>query len=159
VADIVLEELSGSEFLELKGAVAMRRGWLPRLSDADERRLQDLRQTLEAAGREPPAVDELEAASGVAVLPLLRLLERSGEAVPVERHRYYAAHAVRDMLHTLAEGMRDGREYSPAELRDTLGLSRKFLIPFLEYCDRFGFTERRPGGRVLARRAGQSGIA
>jgi len=159
VADVVLEELSGSEFLELKGAVAMRRGWLPRLSDADERRLQDLRQILEAAGREPPAVDELEAASGVAVLPMLRLLERSGEAVPVERHRYYAAHAVRDMLHTLAEGMRDGREYSPAELRDTLGLSRKFLIPFLEYCDRSGFTERRPGGRVLARRAGQSGIA
>jgi len=45
--------------------------------------------------------------------------------------------------------MLPGREYSPAELRDVIGLSRKFLIPFLEYCDRHGVTERRPTGRVL----------
>ena len=159
VADFVLDVLCHGSHLELKGAVAMRRGWSPRLSDADERRLLALRNTLEAAGREPPAVDELEARDGAAVLPLLRMLERAGEAVPVERHRYYAATAVREMLGTLAEGMRDGREYSPAELRDALGLSRKFLIPFLEYCDRSGFTERRPGGRVLAPRPGENGIA
>ena len=159
VADFVLGELCRANLVELKGAFAMRHGWSPRLSDADERRLLALRHTLEAAGREPPAVDELEARDGAAVLPLLRMLERAGEAVPVERDRYYAATAVREMLDTLADGMRDGREYSPADLRDALGLSRKFLIPFLEYCDRSGFTERRPGGRVLAPHARESRLA
>ena len=48
----------------------------------------------------------------------------------------------------LGRGMTAGREYAPAELREVLGLSRKFLIPFLEYCDRKGVTERRDGGRV-----------
>jgi len=42
-----------------------------------------------------------------------------------------------------------GREYTPGELRDVIGLSRKYLIPFLEYCDRRGITERRSTGRVL----------
>jgi hypothetical protein len=45
--------------------------------------------------------------------------------------------------------MEAGREYSPSELRDVIGLSRKYLIPFLEYCDRRGITERRLAGRVL----------
>jgi selenocysteine-specific elongation factor len=46
--------------------------------------------------------------------------------------------------------MTKGRVYTPAELRDVLGVSRKYLIPFLEYCDRQRITERLEGGRVLA---------
>jgi len=42
-----------------------------------------------------------------------------------------------------------GRVYVPAQLRDLLGSSRKYLIPFLEFCDRSGVTERREDGRVL----------
>jgi len=38
-------------------------------------------------------------------------------------------------------------DYGPAELREFLGLTRKFLIPFLEYCDREGFTTRNELGR------------
>jgi hypothetical protein len=38
-------------------------------------------------------------------------------------------------------------EYGPAELRDLLGFSRKYLIPFLEYCDRAGHTVRNPSGK------------
>jgi hypothetical protein len=38
---------------------------------------------------------------------------------------------------------------SPAHLREALGISRKFLVPFLEYCDRRRITERRGEGRVL----------
>jgi len=36
-----------------------------------------------------------------------------------------------------------------AQLRDVLGLSRKYLITFLEFCDRKGITERQGEGRVL----------
>jgi hypothetical protein len=53
----------------------------------------------------------------------------------------------------MATGMMDGKEYTPAELRDLLGLTRKFLIPFLEYCDREGYTIRGGLGRRLVVRA------
>jgi len=52
-------------------------------------------------------------------------------------------------LGRMGAGMADGREYAPAELRDLLGLTRKFLIPFLEYCDREGYTIRTGLGRRL----------
>jgi hypothetical protein len=44
--------------------------------------------------------------------------------------------------------MPDGAERTPSELRDLLGISRKFLIPFLEYCDAAGYTMRSGAGRV-----------
>jgi selenocysteine-specific elongation factor len=69
--------------------------------------------------------------------------------ISVESDRYYSREAVSGLIDRLRGGMTEGKEYSPAELRDVIGLSRKFLIPFLEYCDRSGVTERRPTGRVL----------
>ena len=45
--------------------------------------------------------------------------------------------------------MEPGREYTPAELREVLGVSRRFLIPLLEYCDGRAVTSRGPGGRML----------
>ena len=44
--------------------------------------------------------------------------------------------------------------YTPAQLRDVLGLSRKYLIPFLEFCDRKGITERKGDGRILRETGG-----
>jgi selenocysteine-specific elongation factor len=67
----------------------------------------------------------------------------------VESDRYYAKDALESLVGRLREGMRPGREYAPSELRDIIGLSRKYLIPFLEYCDRSGITERRTAGRVI----------
>jgi selenocysteine-specific elongation factor len=53
------------------------------------------------------------------------------------------------MIAQLKESLKPGQVYAPAQLRDVLGSSRKFLIPFLEFCDRRGLTERRGEGRVL----------
>ena len=61
------------------------------------------------------------------------------------------------MSAALRTRMVPGREYGPAELRDVLGFSRKFLIPFLEWSDKTGLTERRAAGRVLAARAAPAG--
>jgi selenocysteine-specific elongation factor len=80
---------------------------------------------------------------------LLRLLEREGSAVAVEPERYFARTALGALTDRLRLGTERGREYSPAELRDLLGISRKFLIPFLEYCDRTGVTTRRSAGRLV----------
>ena len=78
---------------------------------------------------------------------LLRLVEREGRVVAVEPDRYYATASVDALVERLRANMAAGREYSPAELRDLLGFSRKVLIPFLEYCDRRGLTARGATGR------------
>lgn len=138
---------SGS--LERRGSVVTRPGWQPVLEPADLQLMESVLADLAAAGPEPPAVSDLSAMHHRDVVPFLRILERRGELVAVEPERYYASGAVAALTRKLRDGMEEGREYSPAELRDILGLSRKFLIPFLEFCDRMRHTERRGTGRVL----------
>ena len=134
--------------LERRGAVIARAGWKPVVSEVDadfqERLLHDLRE----GGPEPPDVAALADRHGRDPVPVLRLLERDGLVIAVEPGRFYAAEVVETLVNRLRDGMTDGREYSPSELRDILGVSRKYLIPFLEFCDRKRITERRATGRV-----------
>jgi selenocysteine-specific elongation factor len=152
LADLVLDELVRAGQLEVSGALVMRHGWSPVLTPAQRAAREALFEALATAGREPPSVGELEARFGPATLSLLRMLEREGSLVQVEGDRFYASPVVEELTGALKAGMAPGREYGPAELRDLLGFSRKYLIPFLEYCDRVGVTERRSGGRTLGAR-------
>lgn len=126
-----------------------RKGWSPRLTDRQAKLRETLIETMERTGREPPSVTELVTVHGDDVVPLMRLLERDGRVVQVEPDRWFARPAVDELVGRLREGMTAGREFTPADLRDILGFSRKFLIPFLEFCDRHHITERRSSGRVL----------
>jgi selenocysteine-specific elongation factor len=135
--------------IEVAGGIVRSTGWAVRLTDGQTALKKQLVDTLREAGPEPPSVTELAAAHGPAVGTLMRLLEREGRVVPVDSDRFYETEALASLVTRLRGGMMPDRAYSPSELRDVLGLSRKFLIPFLEYCDRRGITERHQTGRVL----------
>jgi selenocysteine-specific elongation factor len=150
LVDDTLRRLVGAGQIELEGGIVRQAGWTPRPSREQEALLAGLDDALVAADREPPSVGELTATLGPGVPALLRFLERRGRVVQVEPERYYAAGAVDRLLTSLRQGMEPARIYSPAELREVLGVSRKYLIPFLEFCDRRQITERRADGRVLA---------
>lgn len=133
----------------VQGGLVATPGWQPRLSPAQLELRAALLAELARSGAEPPSVAELGQARAGDVAAILRVLEREGEVVAVEEGRYYEKGALRQLTARLRDGMTPGREYSPSELRELLGLSRKFLIPFLEYCDQHRITERRTSGRVL----------
>ena len=98
---------------------------------------------------EPPSVAELQALHGQDVPALLKLLEREGAAVPIALDRWFATKAVQTLLDRLGTGTTPTRLYTPAELRELLGISRKYLIPFLEWCDRMGIARRGDDGRTF----------
>jgi selenocysteine-specific elongation factor len=98
---------------------------------------------------EPPSVGELSVKFGGLAPALLRRLERAGSLERVSDDRYYDREALSGMIETMRSSLDTARIYSPAELREVLGVSRKYLIPFLEFCDRNGVTERSEGGRAV----------
>ena len=128
--------------------VLKRSGWEPTPGDGDLRLAEQVRLKLSGAGAEPPSADELAQELGTDVQAVLRFLDRRGEIVQVEEGRYYAADHLASLIDRLRQALGGGRNASPSELREELGLSRKFLIPFLEYCDRVGYTNRGTTGRV-----------
>jgi selenocysteine-specific elongation factor len=143
-----VDDLAAAGRIERRGAHLTTPGWQPVISADDEAFKQRILAVIQAADAEPPDVEALAQEHKRDPVPFLRLLEREGQVVAVEPGRYYATRVLDRLVTRLRGGMTERREYSPAELRDVLGLSRKYLIPFLEYCDRKRITERRATGRV-----------
>lgn len=149
LADISIRDMEGAGEVESRGPLMRRTGWLPSPSQSDVETASNLAHDICAGGQEPPSVGELTSRYGSSVPGLLRFLERQGRVVQVEMERYYDRDALVGMIARLRGKLVPGQVYAPAQLRDVLGLSRKYLIPFLEYCDRNKITERRGEGRVL----------
>ncbi|MGQ0539032.1 MAG: selenocysteine-specific translation elongation factor [Gemmatimonadaceae bacterium] len=141
--------------LEAREGLLTLPGWSPKLDAMDLALRASVIDRLAAAGSEPPSTAELAAEYGQKVIAVLRILERERLVIPVEPggSRYYEAAVVDQMVRRLRQTLADGGVHTPAALREVMAVSRKFLIPFLEYCDRVGVTERRDGGRVLGRQA------
>lgn len=148
LVDAALHEAMSDGLLASSAGSVKLPDWIPTPTGAQISLLETLVSQLELAGAEPPNVDELAAKFGGDLAPFLRFLERSGRIVQVEPDRYYAAGQLRLLVERVRGAMPSGVERSPADLREALGLSRKFLIPLLEYCDRVGHTNRTAGGRV-----------
>jgi selenocysteine-specific elongation factor len=149
LADIAIREMEANGEIETDGPLIRRKGWVPNPTESDVRATDAVAHDICASGREPPSVSELMARYGPAVPSLLSFLEREGRIVKVEAERFYETNVLTGMVSSLRQELVPGTVYVPAQLRDVLGLSRKYLIPFLEFCDRNGITERRGEGRVL----------
>jgi selenocysteine-specific elongation factor len=99
----------------------------------------------------PPSVPELEHQTGRRDLPaLLRLAAARGRVEAVERDRYYAREALDRFTAVLTELGREA-DIAPAAVRDRTGISRKYLIPLLEWADVKGITIRIGDVRRLKR--------
>src|SRR5207248_735477 len=147
LVDHVLARAAERRLVETVAGVIRAFGWSPRLTDSQREKLHQIEDTIQNAAHEPPSVAELEARFGAQAPELLRMLEREGRIIAVEADRFYSSSSLAQLIDRLHVGMVKGRVYSHAELRDVLGFSRKFLIPFLEYCDRQGLTTRTAAGR------------
>jgi len=150
VAVAILEDLVARRALVTEQGTIRLPDFAPRLGVAEQSLRDRLLDALDAAGREPPSVEELGqllAANADMIAAVGRLLAREGALVAVEPARFYPASVVQSLVALLREGMDPQRGYGPGELRELLGFSRKFLIPFLEYTDRAGITRRDQDGR------------
>jgi selenocysteine-specific elongation factor len=152
LVDRVLRERSETHEVEVVGSVARVAQWAPSLAGADGARADEILAELRRGWHEPPSAAELTTRFGPRAPDVLRFLERRGDVVQIADGRYYLSDAVRELVDMLRGRMETGKAYGPAEIRDMLGSSRKYLIPFLEYCDRIGVTRRESSGRVWSGR-------
>lgn len=145
-ADAAIADLAGTS-LAIDGSVVREETFRP--SVAGGTALVDRLVTmLDEAGLAPPSVGELEASlREAAVAEALRLAARSGRLVALERDRYFHPSALARFREALI-GVAATGAITPGAVREVTGVSRKFLIPLLEWSDREGLTVRRGEARV-----------
>jgi selenocysteine-specific elongation factor len=121
-------------------------GFAPRAAGG-EAAVDEIVRLVEAAGLRPPTVAELERQTGRRdVGAILRLAAHGGRVEAVEPDRYYARTWLDHLVRALQEGAGD-EAVVPSELRQRLGISRKYLIPLLEWADLKGVTSWHEGVR------------
>jgi selenocysteine-specific elongation factor len=78
-------------------------------------------------------------------------LARSGGVEQIDRERFATADALATFQAALEAALKELGSATPSQLRARLGLTRKYLIPLLEWADRRGITRRTGDTRSLAR--------
>jgi selenocysteine-specific elongation factor len=109
---------------------------------------------LRQAGSEPPTIKELAESLNLpdkTVLEHLNLLAREKKAVKVKSDIFHSPVAVAAVKEQLIAFLQSNGAISPLEFRTLTGLSRKFMIPLLEYFDQEKLTIRIGDKRVLRR--------
>ena len=153
VASALVDSHVHAGAVTVANGVVARAGFSSSLSTSQATQAEEVLDLLERSPSEPPNAAELASHfrySPAKMNDLLRWLCRAGRIVAVESDRYYSTAAVAAFRRKLSDTLEPNREYTPSDLREVLGMTRKFLIPFLEYCDREGITKRGDTGRRLA---------
>lgn len=117
--------------------------------------LAELETALQAGGEEPPGIKELAALVGSDekhVLENLNLLAREGRVMKVKADVFYSPQPLQALQEKLVAYLGEKVEITPPQFRELTGLSRKFMIPLLEYFDQIKVTLRVGDKRVLRKR-------
>ena len=149
LADEVIRRAARAGLLLVDGAHLRLVGFAAGSSAGATTARDKLLERIQQAGVEALSVSELVAELGVEVPALLKLLDKEKAIVLIALDRPFAREAVQELLNRLRDHVKPGTVYSPSELRDHLGITRKWLIPFLEWCDRQRISQRRADGRTF----------
>jgi selenocysteine-specific elongation factor len=154
VADAVAADLVRTGDAAIDGATVRLASHQPQAEAGRRDAVTRVGNALRDAGFEGKTLPELGPAAPSADLPgILEYLMREGRVVRVGRERYYDAGVLDQMVGLTADALAQSGQVGVAQLRDRLGLTRKYLIPFLEWLDAQGYTVRtgdirRPGPRL-----------
>lgn len=136
-----LDRLADAGTLVIAAGVVREPGFRPSATGGDAM-IERIILRIEAGGLGPPSMAELQAELQLPGLPdAVRLATRTGRIVAVERDRHYGQRALAGFKELLAALAARG-PITPPAVREAAGISRKYLIPLLEWADRTGLTIR-----------------
>jgi len=144
--------------LEAEGAVRVDRDKVRlashelRLSAVQQTALDRLEREFREAAAAPPSPEEALGRAGLAgdeEHELFQLLLESRKLVRVKESLFFHAAALEAIQDKLVTLLRERKEIGPGDIKDLLGVSRKYAIPLLEYFDTRRVTARVGERRVL----------
>ncbi|MGH9391365.1 MAG: SelB C-terminal domain-containing protein, partial [Vicinamibacteria bacterium] len=115
-----------------------------RLSPVQQKVVDTIEAEFRMAGAAPPTPENSED-------ELFQLLVADRRLIRVKESLYFHAEALRVIEEKLVALLREKKEIAPADIKDLLGISRKYAIPLLEYFDAQRVTQRVGERRVLRR--------
>lgn len=144
LADRVQSMLEDEGRVAIEGRSIRLASFRPTLSEEQNAAREVLERELKNAGFEGRTVSELgEILPPKTVQELIAYLVRQGTTERVGKDRYYDCGELDKLVRVVLREINQMGQVTPAELRETTGLSRKYLIPLLEWMDGRSLTFRK----------------
>ncbi len=113
-----------------------------RLAPAQQAVVDRMETEFRRAGASPPIPEDVDD-------DLFQLLVADRRLIRVRESLYFHADVLRSIEEKLVALLKQKKEIAPADIKDLLGISRKYAIPLLEYFDSQRVTQRIGERRVL----------
>jgi selenocysteine-specific elongation factor len=123
-----------------------------RLSPEQQRIIDRLEEDFLRAEAAPPSAEEAMGRAGLGgdeEHELFQVLVQAGKLVRVKESLFFHARALDTIQTKLVALLRERKEIGPADIKDLLGISRKYAIPLLEFFDQRRVTARVGERRIL----------
>jgi selenocysteine-specific elongation factor len=123
-----------------------------RLTPEQQRVVDGLEAAFRAAGAAPPSAEEALGRLGVKGTEkheLFQLLVADRRLLRVKESLFFHAAALGEIQDKVVAHLKEKKEIGPADVKDLLGVSRKYAIPIMEYLDLQRVTVRQGERRVL----------
>jgi len=153
----VLDSLAESGALRVQQEYLALPGHRPGLQQGQQKLRDTVMGLYARGGLTPPTRKEVIDQAGCRekeLVEILQLLVREGALVKLNEDLYYAAECMRDLSEQAVRLMQQHGELTIPAFKEQTGLTRKFLIPVLEYFDRTRLTIRM-GDRRVPRKAAE----
>jgi selenocysteine-specific elongation factor len=127
-------------------------GHAVRLTPAQQAASDRIEAEFRQAGVAPPTLEEAFAKAGLAgsaAQAMAQLLVESRRLVRIREGLYFHAEPLQAAVDRVLAFLREHQAITPQEIKDLLGISRKYAIPLLEWLDAQRLTQRVGDKRVL----------
>ena len=123
-----------------------------RLSPAQRTAVDKVETLFRSAGAAPPSPEEVLSKAGLTGSEeneLFQLLLEERRLIRIKESLFFHAEVLKAIEEKLVAYLKEKKEIGPAEMKDLLGISRKYAIPLMEYFDGQRVTTRVGDRRVL----------
>ncbi|WP_082686835.1 selenocysteine-specific translation elongation factor [Bacillus sp. FJAT-27445] len=147
--DYTVEHAISQETFNRSGQFVSLADFVPHVPKNWQKRAENLVEELKNDGLQVKYLADYFSGAGIPdslAGDLERFLEETGQIVPLDGQYYYHGDSFASAVRTLSE--KTGAEFEVGDAKDALGLSRKYMIPFLERLDAKGLTKRVENKRV-----------
>lgn len=147
-ADFALANLQKQKKIELKEKLISLAGHSISLKPEQERIRTEILEKLSAPDLQTPSRKEIEKKLHV-IREVLNYLVRNGEVIELSDGVIFRSEDFEKIKGVITDMLKRRGEVAVKDIKDVLGLTRKYTIPILERMDKDGITRREGDKRVL----------
>ncbi|HUJ90536.1 MAG TPA: selenocysteine-specific translation elongation factor [Syntrophorhabdales bacterium] len=152
IFQVALEELLKAGHLELEKDKVLLRGAVRSADKSVQQEEEQILKKLQRSGLTPPLINELSADMNIkeaSLRDMLGKLAHEGKVAKIKGDMYFHAGVIDTLKKKVIDHLEKHKEMMPSDFKSITGVSRKYMIPLLEYFDETRLTIRSGDKRLL----------